>query len=103
MLLREGPSHGYDLLEQVRRMGIRTADAGGLYRIMRSMEKEELVSSWWEPSQSGPARRTYALTEAGEETMRSSVEGLREARSLLDALIDRYDAASQPAASGVPS
>jgi len=91
LLLAEGPSHGYDLLEQVRRLGIRGAEPGGLYRYLRSMEKEQLVSSWWEPSQAGPARRTYVLTDEGKEALDSSVTSLRDVREILVSLLDRYD------------
>ena len=91
LLLAEGPSHGYDLLEQVRRLGIRGAEPGGLYRYLRSMEKEQLVSSWWEPSQAGPARRTYVLTDEGKLALDSSVSSLRDVREILVSLVDRYD------------
>ena len=91
LLLAEGPSHGYELLEQVRRMGIKGAEPGGLYRYLRAMEKEEMVSSWWEPSQAGPARRTYVLTEQGRKGLNESVQSLREVREILVSLLDRYD------------
>jgi PadR family transcriptional regulator, regulatory protein PadR len=95
LLLAEGPSHGYELLEQVRRLGIRGAEPGGLYRYLRSMEKEELVSSWWEPSQAGPARRTYVLTDDGKDALDSSVSALRDVRAILVSLLDRYDGLAQ--------
>jgi poly-beta-hydroxybutyrate-responsive repressor len=98
LLLAEGPSHGYELLEQVRRMGIKGAEPGGLYRYLRAMEKEEMVSSWWEPSQAGPARRTYVLTERGRKGLNESVQSLREVREILVSLLDRYDTL-QPTAS----
>lgn len=100
LLLAEGPSHGYELLDQVRRLGIQGAEPGGLYRYLRSMEKEEAVSSWWEPSQAGPARRTYVLTERGQRSLRESVESLRDVRQLLAHLLDRYDSLSQGASAG---
>ncbi len=100
LLLAEGPSHGYELLEQVRRLGIQGAEPGGLYRYLRSMEKEEVVSSWWEPSQAGPARRTYVLTDAGRRSLRESVESLRDVGQLLAHLLDRYDSLSEAATTG---
>ncbi len=100
LLLAEGPSHGYELLEQVRRMGIKGAEPGGLYRYLRAMEKEEMVSSWWEPSQAGPARRTYVLTEQGRKGLNESVQSLREVREILVSLLDRYDSLHSGAASG---
>jgi len=75
----------------VRRLGIRGAEPGGLYRYLRSMEKEQLVSSWWEPSQAGPARRTYVLTDEGKGALDSSVTSLRDVREILVSLLDRYD------------
>ncbi len=92
LLLAEGPSHGYELLEHVRRLGVQGAEPGGLYRYLRGMEREELVRSWWEPSQAGPARRTYILTEAGDAALQTSVDSLREVRQLLVDLLDRFDA-----------
>ena len=91
LLLAEGPSHGYDLLEQVRGLGLRGAEAGGLYRCLRMMEKEEVVRSWWEPSQAGPARRTYRLTTAGHGALREELRALHSVRHLLVALLDRYE------------
>ena len=90
LLLSEGGSHGYDLLDQVRALGLVGADAGGLYRTLRSMERDDLVSSWWEPSQSGPARRTYALTEAGRESLDRSMDALAITQRLAGAVLDRY-------------
>jgi len=100
LLLAEGPSHGYELLEQVRRLGIQGAEPGGLYRYLRSMEKEEAVSSWWEPSQAGPARRTYVLTDHGRRALRSSVDALRDVRQLLVDVLDRYDSLAEGASTG---
>lgn len=91
LLLAEGPSHGYELLEQVRRLGLRAAEPGGLYRYLRVMEKDQLVSSWWEPSQAGPARRTYTLTAEGHGALDDSVRSLRSVRHILIGLLDRYD------------
>ena len=37
----------------------------GVYRILRQLEKDGLVSSGWDTSKEGPARRLYSLTDAG--------------------------------------
>ena len=91
LLLAESPSHGYDLLEQVRGLGVRAAEPGGLYRALRSMDENGLVASWWEPSQSGPARRRYVITDAGRAALCSSVAELREMSVLLDAVLGRFE------------
>jgi PadR family transcriptional regulator PadR len=91
LMLAEGPSHGYELLEQVRRLGLRGAEPSALYRSLRAMEREELVSSYWEMSRSGPPRRTYLLSEAGHGALRASVDALQDVQRLLANVLDRYD------------
>jgi len=98
LMLAEGPSHGYEMLEQIRRLGVRGTDPGGLYRSLRAMEKENIVHSWWEPSQAGPARRTYVLTDEGRGAMQGSVESLRSVHRLLSGLLARFDLLAQPSA-----
>lgn len=91
LLLAEGPSHGYDLLEEIAALGMDKADPGGLYRALRAMEQEGLVCSWWEQSTAGPARRTYDLTEEGWDWLHAWAGSLREASRFLDEFLDRYE------------
>lgn len=92
LLLAEQEAHGYDLLCQVSQLGLERADPGGLYRSLRAMEQESLVYSWWQRSESGPARRTYALTEEGRDWLHAWAGSLREVHRLLGRYLERYDA-----------
>ncbi len=91
LLIAEAPAHGYDLLEQIAGMGLRTIDAGGLYRALRVMEADGLVTSEWEHSAAGPARRTYRLTEEGREWLHIWAGALRETHRYLSSYLQRYD------------
>jgi len=91
LLIGETPAHGYDLLEQIAELGLRTVDPGGLYRALRVMEQDGLVASWWEHSSAGPARRSYRLTDEGVEWLHAWAGALREGRRYLTAYLDRYD------------
>lgn len=83
LLLAEGTSHGYELLDQIGALGLERVDPGGLYRCLRAMDEEGLVTSTWEPSAAGPARRTYELTGEGREWLHIVAGSLTEvARSL---------------------
>jgi len=85
--LAAGPAHGYDLLEQVRDLGVRVADPGGLYRALRAMERDGLVASWWEDSQYGPPRRTYQLAPEGRAELANEAVALRRTMHVLAALV----------------
>lgn len=98
VLLAEGDAHGYDLLERVAALGHRRVDPGGLYRSLRAMEQEQLVTSWWEPSQSGPARRTYAVTDEGRDWMQVWAAAFAESHRLLGELLATHRALDEPEA-----
>jgi poly-beta-hydroxybutyrate-responsive repressor len=92
LLIAEAPSHGYDLLERLSEIGASAIDPGGLYRTLRAMDSEGLVTSSWEMSKVGPARRTYQLTEEGREWLHAWAGALRESRNIVSSFLRRYEA-----------
>src|SRR5258706_13350833 len=66
LLLRDVSSYGYDLMKALTRFGFAMMNPGPLYRMLRQMEKDGLVSSSWDTSGQGPARRLNSLTAAGK-------------------------------------
>ena len=97
-LRRDGCSHGYELCEMVRSHGL-SVDLAGVYRALRSMDRRELVSATWAPSENGPDRREYVLTESGQ---RAAAEAADELTCLRDVLTEALMAfsvtdAEQPA------
>ena len=83
--------YGYELAEAVRQNGL-TVDLAGIYRELRALEKSDLLSSEWEPSQNGPDRRVYMMTTAGQAARAEAIESIRQAR---DHLSDALDQASE--------
>ena len=72
LALRKQPSYGYELLEKILEFGFLDgpADPGMVYRHLRKLEEEGFVSSTWDTSGTGPARRYYSLTKEGDELLR---------------------------------
>jgi poly-beta-hydroxybutyrate-responsive repressor len=92
LLVREQPSHGYDLLERLGKLGFTRSDPGGLYRALRAMEQEGLMRSVWETSASGPARRRYEVTAEGEDWLHLWGGTLRETQRVVARYLERYEA-----------
>ncbi|HET8953550.1 MAG TPA: helix-turn-helix transcriptional regulator [Solirubrobacteraceae bacterium] len=90
LLLRESPAHGYDLLERAKVFGFTRHDPGGLYRMLRILEEEELVRSAWEPSPQGPDRRIYEITRKGAERLHDEARGLGLTAEILERFVSRY-------------
>jgi poly-beta-hydroxybutyrate-responsive repressor len=93
LLLRERPHHGYELIERLPEVageGTRI-DAGNLYRLLRALETEGMVTSEWSADLPGPAKRTYELTDEGRQLLERWAEALRSARGVVQSFLDRYD------------
>ena len=76
------PTHGYELLERLPALSREErVDVGNLYRTLRSLEDDGLVTSEWRPDLPGPTKRTYTLTAEGHALLASwlaAVEQLRD-------------------------
>ncbi len=90
LLLSSDSSHGYELLDEAHRLGLHTAEAAGVYRTLRTLERDDLVTSWWEPSKSGPARRTYTITPTGDLALAEGIQEVEGLRRSLNQLLAHY-------------
>jgi len=90
LLLAGGPTHGYELLERLPELlGDERVDVGNVYRALRSLEDEGLVTSDWRADLPGPAKRTYTLTAEGRELLEAWVGSLAALRDGLDGFVER--------------
>jgi PadR family transcriptional regulator len=78
LLLAERETHGYELLDRLPELlGEERVDVGNLYRVLRGLEEDGLVSSEWRADLPGPAKRTYRLTADGRELLDAWLRALR--------------------------
>lgn len=90
LLLRGDATHGYNLLDALRQFGFApgSTDTSVVYRVLREMEEGGWVSSQWDTSSSGPARRVYTVTPDGEENLAAWINDLRCTRDEIDQFIE---------------
>ena len=92
LLLRERPLHGYELLERIPELGVEgRVDIGNLYRLLRALEEEGLVTSEWSAELPGPAKRTYELTAEGRKLLDRWAEALGRAQETIGTFLERYE------------
>ncbi len=89
--LAETTSHGYDLLDQLEALAadLVCIDAGSMYRLLRVMEEDGLVTSSWEMPDSGPSRRVYKVTDRGLEVLELMAHALEQRAASMQRLADR--------------
>jgi len=90
-VLAEGPMHGYGLAERIGALPAfagNKPDVSGVYRFLKAMEGKGLVLSSWDLSETGPAKKTYEITAAGNRCLCRWVRTLEEYRAVITALLD---------------
>ncbi len=70
--------------------GLTTMNAGTFYRTLRQMEKNGMVSSNWDTSEGGPARRVYSITEAGENYLKFWASSLAHYQKMMNMFFQLY-------------
>ena len=90
LVLKQWNLHGYLILQQLERMGFAGVDHATLYRELRRLEREGYVASEWETGESGPARRVYSITDAGEEMLRGWTEVVSGYQRMINGFFDLY-------------
>lgn len=96
LMLRQWNSYGYELMERITAFGLAAMNPGTFYRILRQMEKDGMVSSSWDTSQNGPARRIYSITDAGETYLKYWADSLDRYQNMMDTFFRLYTRTSRP-------
>ncbi|MFJ6986804.1 MULTISPECIES: helix-turn-helix transcriptional regulator [unclassified Streptomyces] len=90
LLLAERPGHGYELVRRLAAMGWTDVDSAHVYRLLRGLEACGSVTSSWDASFHGPARRVYTVTHQGAMELALSFVRLGELHGVLHLFLERY-------------
>lgn len=98
--LRRWNAYGYQLVQELGKAGMENFDSTTVYRTLRQLEKAGLVSSFWDTSESGPARRRYAITQAGETFLELCLDVFGRYQKILQSALDSLDNLAESAKRG---
>jgi DNA-binding PadR family transcriptional regulator len=74
ILLNKKPSHGYEIMKEIncRTKGFWQPTAGGVYPILRDLEKSGYIKGHWE-TQKNRRLKVYKITQSGEQILRKAI------------------------------
>ncbi len=91
-LLNHGPSHGYEMVQKMKRIDGLQIREGNIYPVLARLETDGLVTSFSQSSVDGPPRKYFQLTQSGQralddmnshwEIIIRSLESIRKGASL---------------------
>ena len=86
--LREGPLHGYGVVEKLRGASEGAFDLaeGTVYPVLHRLEAEGLLASSWS-TVAGRRRRVYRLTKRGEKALAARADEWRAFSSAVEAVL----------------
>lgn len=94
--LKNWNAYGYQLTQRLAESGMPACDSGTVYRQLRQLEKSGFVSSFWDTSENGPARRMYSLTQAGDIFLNGWIEALQNYQKVLQQALVNFDPTTGP-------
>jgi PadR family transcriptional regulator, regulatory protein PadR len=89
LLIGERPGHGYDLIDRLQRLGMPDLEPGQVYRVLRGLERDQLLISTWQTAEAGPLRRRYELTAAGHADLKACTARLAGLNELVGTYLRR--------------
>ncbi|NYI06874.1 PadR family transcriptional regulator [Allostreptomyces psammosilenae] len=91
LTLRQQPSHGYDLVRRLKKLGMDfTDDPGAVYRCLNSLTRRGLVEYRQEKSLSGPPRKVYQPTLLGERATADALQRMCATRDVLNRCVEAH-------------
>ncbi len=92
LVLRDGETHGYELAETLAKLAPdEPVDLGNLYRLLRALEGDGVVTSRWRDDLPGRVKRTYSITDDGRRLLDTWVTALRKTDESIAAFLRRYE------------
>ena len=85
--------YGYEIAKELERRngGTLPMNPGALYPVLRSLEKQGLLSSHSELSDEGRARKYYKVTKAGGETIGHWETAWRDTQKFINTILEHGD------------
>ena len=96
-ILAGGGLHGYAIVERLAETAVLAGDrpdSTGVYRVLSTMEERGFVTSSWDTSERGPARKIYELTSPGDKCLARWVSSLSDYHRAIGELLERARKAS---------
>jgi len=91
ILLSKKPSHGYEIMKEIKAKtgGFWTPTAGGVYPILRDLEKAKYIQGEWQV-QNNRKIKNYKITESGTQILKHTLIKQNEIANNINALFEEF-------------
>ena len=93
-IVKRQDGYGYDVVRRLRAAGLTEVGDASVYGTLRRLYRGGALTSYVVPSDEGPHRRYYGITERGQEQLDEARETWMEFGAALNALLETGVAAA---------
>ena len=87
-IVKRQDGYGYDVVRRLRAAGLTDVGDASVYGTLRRLYRGGALTSYVVPSDEGPHRRYYGITERGQEQLDEARETWMEFGAALNALLE---------------
>lgn len=73
-VIEKTPVYGYELSKKLQEIGLNDVSEGTIYPVLLRLQKNGFIRGEMRPSDAGPNRKYYFLTETGKEALQLITE-----------------------------
>lgn len=81
--------YGYELSKKLQDIGLQDVSEGTIYPILLRLQKNGLIRGEMRPSDAGPNRKYYYLTDAGRDTLATIIDEWNRISDPINKLLKR--------------
>lgn len=90
-VIEKEPIYGYELSKKLQKVGLEDVSEGTIYPVLLRLQKNKLIIGEMRPSESGPNRKYYSLTSAGQEALETISIEWNQLAVPINALLSKGD------------
>ena len=85
-IINKKDSYGYEIVESLT--GLVNISEGTIYPMLRRLDKDNYVETYFKESQTGPQRKYYRITDNGKEYLKESYKDWKELVTGVKAILE---------------
>lgn len=90
-VIEKEPVYGYELSKKLQDAGLLDVSEGTIYPVLLRLQKNGYIRGEMRPSESGPNRKYYFLTQVGEEALNVIAEEWEKIATPVQTLFNRRE------------
>lgn len=92
LIIAQRPSYGLEILNQLNEVcPENTLDTAAIYRALKSLEVDEMITSQWLESETGAPTKVYEITEKGLQLLAEYKQDIEHRITHLNQFISVYN------------